>query len=198
MKKWKWSHSVVSDSLWPDGRSLQGSSVHEIFQARILEWVARLPTALLFIPVILQLARVLSPLGRTPGLGHSVSSSEPFFPRVGLHLWILLFTLHPLPWHRSCPDHFSSVPTQLRVDLYCSLGCTGIFLPASNYPPVRIVPHVDVFLMCLWGKASTTLSCSAILSPSPTAVSYFLKVKHTFHSYERFYTCMCSFYIVWF
>lgn len=110
---------------------------------------ARLPTALLFIPVILQLARVLSPLGRTPGLGHSVSSSEPFFPRVGLHLWILLFTLHPLPWHRSCPDHFSSVPTQLRVDLYCSLGCTGIFLPASNYPPVRIVPHVDVFLMCL-------------------------------------------------
>ena len=33
--------SVVSDSLWPHGqRSLPGSSVHGIFQARILGWVA--------------------------------------------------------------------------------------------------------------------------------------------------------------
>ena len=30
--KWKWSHSVMSDSL--------GSSVHRILQTRILEWVA--------------------------------------------------------------------------------------------------------------------------------------------------------------
>ena len=35
------SHSVMSDSLWPHGLySLPGSSVHGIFQARILEWVA--------------------------------------------------------------------------------------------------------------------------------------------------------------
>ena len=37
------SHSVVSDSLQPHGRgarSLPGSSVHEILQVRILEWVA--------------------------------------------------------------------------------------------------------------------------------------------------------------
>ena len=32
------SHSVVSDSLKPNG--LPGSSVHGILQARILEWVA--------------------------------------------------------------------------------------------------------------------------------------------------------------
>ena len=32
--------SVMSDSLWPFGQSLKGSSVHGIFQARILEWVA--------------------------------------------------------------------------------------------------------------------------------------------------------------
>ena len=37
-KKWKWSHSVVSDSLPPCDPP--GSSVHGIFQARILEWVA--------------------------------------------------------------------------------------------------------------------------------------------------------------
>ena len=37
----KWSCSVVSNSLRPHGLySLPGSSVHGIFQARILEWVA--------------------------------------------------------------------------------------------------------------------------------------------------------------
>ena len=37
---WKWSHSVVSDSCDPMDCSLPGSSIHGIFQARILEWVA--------------------------------------------------------------------------------------------------------------------------------------------------------------
>ena len=37
----KWSCSVVSDSLRPHGLcSLPGSSVHGIFQVRVLEWVA--------------------------------------------------------------------------------------------------------------------------------------------------------------
>ena len=36
----KWSHSVVSNSLQPHDCSLPGSSIHGIFQARILEWVA--------------------------------------------------------------------------------------------------------------------------------------------------------------
>ena len=35
---WKVSHSVMSDSLGPMDCSLPGSSVHEIFQARILKW----------------------------------------------------------------------------------------------------------------------------------------------------------------
>ena len=39
--KWWWfSRSVVSDSWDPMDCSLPGSSVHEILQARILEWVA--------------------------------------------------------------------------------------------------------------------------------------------------------------
>ena len=37
-RKWKWSHSVVSDSLRFHGL-LPGSSIHGILQARILEWV---------------------------------------------------------------------------------------------------------------------------------------------------------------
>ena len=39
--KWKWSRSVVSPTLRdPLGYILPGSSVHGIFQARVLEWVA--------------------------------------------------------------------------------------------------------------------------------------------------------------
>ena len=34
------SHSVASDSLWPMDCSSPGSSVHGIFRARVLEWVA--------------------------------------------------------------------------------------------------------------------------------------------------------------
>ena len=34
------SHLVVPDSLWPHGLQPTRLSVHEIFQARILEWVA--------------------------------------------------------------------------------------------------------------------------------------------------------------
>ena len=41
VKQRKWSHSVVSNSFCNCmDCSLQGSSIHEIFQARILEWVA--------------------------------------------------------------------------------------------------------------------------------------------------------------
>ena len=38
--KWKWSRSVMSDSLRPMDCSPPGSSVHGILQARILEWIA--------------------------------------------------------------------------------------------------------------------------------------------------------------
>ena len=34
------SHTVISDSLWPMDCSSPGSSVHGIFQATILEWIA--------------------------------------------------------------------------------------------------------------------------------------------------------------
>ena len=39
-EKWKWRHSVVSDSRNLMDCSLPGSSVHGIFQARVLEWGA--------------------------------------------------------------------------------------------------------------------------------------------------------------
>ena len=39
-EKWKWSRSVVSDSIDPMDCSLPGSSVHGIFYAKVLEWGA--------------------------------------------------------------------------------------------------------------------------------------------------------------
>ena len=39
-EKWKWSRSVVSDSSDPMDYSLPGSSIHGIFQAKVLEWGA--------------------------------------------------------------------------------------------------------------------------------------------------------------
>ena len=39
-EKWKWSCSVVSDSSDPMDCSPPGSSIHGIFQARVLEWGA--------------------------------------------------------------------------------------------------------------------------------------------------------------
>ena len=39
-EKWKWSHSVVSDSSGPHGLQPTRPSVHGIFQARVLEWGA--------------------------------------------------------------------------------------------------------------------------------------------------------------
>ena len=39
-EKWKGSHSVVSDSSNPMDCSLPGSSIHGIFQAKVLEWCA--------------------------------------------------------------------------------------------------------------------------------------------------------------
>ena len=39
-EKWKWSRSVASTLRDPMNCSLPGSSIHGIFQARVLEWVA--------------------------------------------------------------------------------------------------------------------------------------------------------------
>ena len=42
---------------------------------------------------------------------------------------------------------FLPYPTWLRGDLSCSFGYIGDLLPISSWFSVRIIPHVDVFLM---------------------------------------------------
>ena len=60
--------------------------------------------------------------------------------------------------------------TQLCGDLSCSFGHIDL-LPVSNWFSVSNVPHGDVFLMCLWGRVSSTSSYSAIL-PLPQPFFY--------------------------
>ena len=65
-RKWKWSRSVVS-TLWdPVDYSPPGSSLHEILQARILEWVA------------ISSSRGIFPTqGWNPGLPHCRQTLQP-------------------------------------------------------------------------------------------------------------------------
>ena len=60
-------------------------------------------------------------------------------------------SVSPLMGCESWTDLFSSLPTQFCVYLSYNLGCTRGFLPVSKLFLVRIVPRVDMFLMCFWG-----------------------------------------------
>ena len=47
---------------------------------------------------------------------------------------------------------FLPCPPWLHGDLSCSFGSIGDLLPISSWFSVRIIPHVDVFLMCFVGR----------------------------------------------
>lgn len=63
-------------------------------------------------------------------------------------------------------DGFSSLAASLHVDLSISLACTGVSLPVSSYFLLRIVPHMEVCLLCLMQQVGSTSSNSAILTSS--------------------------------
>ena len=82
-EKWKWNRAVVSDPQWPHVLQLPGSSVHGIFQARVLEWVP-LPSQraslnrtwnLNLIEVMVSL--IMCPL--SPRVSHSFCLNPPLF-----------------------------------------------------------------------------------------------------------------------
>ena len=67
-------------------------------------------------------------------------------------------------------DGFSSLAASLHVDLSLSLACTGVSLPVSSYFLLRIVPHMEVCLLCLMQQVGSTSSNSAILTSSSRSV----------------------------
>ena len=83
---------------------------------------SRLPTTLVLVPAILQLAKgTRLPCVRS-GLGHLIFDSHCSLPRVGVCV-ISLFLQVSSQGHRSRPDHSSSLPTSLHVYLSYSLSC---------------------------------------------------------------------------
>ena len=79
--------------------------------------------------------------------------------------------LTPLRGAGAGPDCFSFLPSQVHVDPSYSLVCMRVFLPVSREFTACIVPHLDVFLMCLWGRwicmVFPALRLDSSLSASP-------------------------------
>lgn len=73
----------------------------------------------------------LSPLCRTLGLELPICGSTCSLPKVGICPCNVSFPLIPSQGHRSQPNQFSSLPTQLHVYISYSLCCTEVLLPVS-------------------------------------------------------------------
>ena len=87
-EKSKWSRSVVSDSSRAHGLQLPGSSVHGIFQARVLEWGAiafSKPSLILF-----QIGACLNLLPQGAGLSSTPAFSTVLWETFPTRLWALM------------------------------------------------------------------------------------------------------------
>ena len=109
---------------------------------------SRLPTALLLVLAVLQ--RGLSPLGRTPGLGHPICGLNLSLPRAGVCPSILPFPLSPLPGAQVLTQliFFPSEPiicvSFLQPWLYRSLSASFQLVFHDNCSTCRHI--LDVFV----------------------------------------------------
>ena len=110
----EWSCSVVSDSLWPHG---PGSSVHGIFQARILEWVAISLVRLLNYP-----SPVPSLLTHLAGLSPTFSALLPCLHSQGESLFYWEDWSNQRRMSRS--PHPSYLPTNTHIHTLRFLACS--------------------------------------------------------------------------
>ena len=125
--------SVVSNSLWPHDCGLPGSSVHEVFQARMLECVS-----------------TSSSKGSSwPRDGSHVSCKSPTLQRV-LYCWA---TREPLCFHKcsmSCIQNYTVTQNSFTVlRSTCNPPCQSSFftqLPREHRS--TSVPMVVLFLDC--------------------------------------------------
>ena len=125
-EKWKWSHSVVSDSSDPMDYSLPGSSIHGIFQAKVLEWDA-----------IAFSAHPGYPASIT-GQGIKISfHATTHYCLTKTHFLWPSFTL-PIGFHDILPSAPSIIcyPTLLKLAPAASLYCSSTVL--TSYMPELI------------------------------------------------------------
>ena len=111
-EKWKWSCSVVSDSSDPRDCSLPGSSIHGIFQARVLEWHA--------------IAFSMWPTGRALFAKGSCVSLE-----VGRKTWFSYPPIHSPPPKK--PKHDISFPVPVYYDTQLESSTSDYGLQHPKY-----------------------------------------------------------------
>ena len=113
------------------------------------EWRPGFPPTLQLVSVVLQLAKraCLPCIGTQDSYAQSVAQTT--HPSGGCPPVLSPFS------SESCPRDTGLKPIALLpflpVYLSYSLGHTGVLLSVSSWFSVIIFPHVDVFLMCLWG-----------------------------------------------
>lgn len=94
---------------------------------------------------------------QTPGLGHPLCDLNHSLLGVGFHHGNLPFLWGP--WQGTNPD-------------LSSFGCAVVFLLIASQLSVRIIPHVNVSLMCTEGESKFCVLLLHHLDSSPLA-SYF-------------------------
>lgn len=100
---------------------------------------------------------------RPPGLGNSISGSDCSPPREeSPHIIFLSPGSAPMGTDPGLTPCLPFLPDSAGIFL-SPLVVQEFFCYLQLVFPVRILPHVDVFLVCLWGKVSST---SSYFSPS--------------------------------
>ena len=97
------------------------------------------------------------------GLGHPICGSHRSLPRMSVHLCTLLLPLSP-------PRGIGPEPIAFLCflpDYTCIFHTAFVVQESFCQFPVRIVPHVDVFLICSWEEVNATPSYSTILINLP-------------------------------
>ena len=151
-EKWKWSRSVLSDFSGPMDCSLPGSSIHGIFQARVLEWgaiafsrwyldVAKMYSNIQYLQwqcaVIETNENQFSQFSRSV-VSNSLQPHEPHTPGLSIHHQLPESTqvMHPtisssvVPFS-SCPQSFPASGSFLMSQLFTS-GGQSIGVSASH------------------------------------------------------------------
>lgn len=115
---------------------------------------SRLPTALLLVPAIFQPAqRACSPMYDRAGC--PICSLNYLLPGVGVHLCNFPVYQSPLLGHRGTgPDPIAFLP--FLLDYMCIFFIALVTHKSFCQFPVRIIPHVEVFLMFLLREVSFT------------------------------------------
>ena len=130
-ERWKWSHSVVSDSQRFHGLKPPGSPVHGIFQARILEWVAiAFSYKCLLSSVQSSFLIFVTPWTTAPQASLSITNSQSLLKPMSIKL---------------------VMPSNHLI-----LCCPLLLLPPIP-PSIRVFPMSQLFI---WGGQSNGISAS--------------------------------------